>query len=378
MPATAASSKRRERDVGGSPSRESSDRDEEELEIEGVAHHNINPYKVLGIEAEASAEDVRKAYRKMALANHPDKVDPTKKNDAHHIFQEIAFAYAILSDERRRKRYDLTGRTSEILEGEDEADDFNWLDFYRAQFSEAVTEDRINNIAKEYKGSEEERQHILAAYTQYNGKLDKIYDNVMLSDILEDDDRFRQIIQEEIDKGTVQAYSAFKKITDASREKKKEEERKRRAKFDEHQLEKTIKQGNKGKFKPKNHSGKKDDLSGLAALIQSRQQARSGNIFAHLEEKYAGKGKGRAAMPADEPPEELFQKNAEKMKGARADKSMMRESVTPGEMDEFVEDDEDNLGEEEEHAVTGGKRKRRGSKSGRGNRKAARAAGPSR
>lgn len=69
----------------------------------------IDPYKTLGLLEAASADEIKTAYRKAALRWHPDKA--SDKEAAHIKFQEIAFAYAVLSDERRRKRYDSTGRT---------------------------------------------------------------------------------------------------------------------------------------------------------------------------------------------------------------------------------------------------------------------------
>ncbi|KAG9388213.1 DNAJ domain containing protein [Pyrenophora tritici-repentis] len=161
----------------------------------------IDPYEVLGLQTDATADDVKKAYRKLALKCHPDKAAPDEKEGANKAFQEIAFAYAVLSDDRRRKRYDLTGSTAETMEDDD---DFNWLKFYREQFENVVNEEAINNVANEYKGSAEERRDLIKAFKKVKGNLDRVYGIVMLSDILVDDDRFRQILDEEIENGTLQ------------------------------------------------------------------------------------------------------------------------------------------------------------------------------
>jgi molecular chaperone DnaJ len=63
-------------------------------------------YDVLGISRGASEEDVRKAFRRLALQYHPDR---NKKDDAEERFKEINEAYQILSDAKRRATYDQFG-----------------------------------------------------------------------------------------------------------------------------------------------------------------------------------------------------------------------------------------------------------------------------
>lgn len=64
-------------------------------------------YEVLGVDRKSAAEEIKKAYRKLAIKFHPDKNpdDPT----AEDKFKEAAEAYSILSDETKRKRYDQFG-----------------------------------------------------------------------------------------------------------------------------------------------------------------------------------------------------------------------------------------------------------------------------
>lgn len=63
-----------------------------------------NPYKVLGVEASASADDIQKAYRKLAKKLHPD-LNPGDKT-AEDKFKEVAGAYNLLSNSEKRKRFD--------------------------------------------------------------------------------------------------------------------------------------------------------------------------------------------------------------------------------------------------------------------------------
>ncbi|CEM09999.1 unnamed protein product [Vitrella brassicaformis CCMP3155] len=63
-------------------------------------------YDVLEVAPSASLDDIRKAYRKLALKWHPDK-NPKRRQQATEKFKQISEAYATLSDETKRRRYDL-------------------------------------------------------------------------------------------------------------------------------------------------------------------------------------------------------------------------------------------------------------------------------
>lgn len=255
---------------------------------------------------------------------HLDKAPDHLKDTAHTTFQSIAFAYAILSDETRRKRYDTTGSTSESIV---DSDGFSWTDFYSEQYRDIISGEAIEKFAKQYRGSDEEKDDLLMAYEKHKGKMDRIYEDVMLSNVTEDDDRFRAIIDAAIASGDVQGYKAYVNESQASKE--------RRIKHANREAEEAMayaeELGIKDKLFGKSSKGKSkaNGEDALMALIQKRQEGR-GSFLDNLEAKYAAKGKGkakkgqkRASDDADEvdegePSEEAFQAAAARLKKPKA------------------------------------------------------------
>jgi len=66
-------------------------------------------YEVLGVKKDSSAQDIKKAYRKLAMKYHPDRNKGDK--EAEEKFKKISEAYAVLSDTEKRKQYDTFGDT---------------------------------------------------------------------------------------------------------------------------------------------------------------------------------------------------------------------------------------------------------------------------
>ena len=71
-------------------------------EIDALSSH----YDVLGVSREATGEEIKKAYRKLARTLHPD-VNPG--DDASERFKAVTHAYEVLSDPQKRRVYDTTG-----------------------------------------------------------------------------------------------------------------------------------------------------------------------------------------------------------------------------------------------------------------------------
>ena len=64
-------------------------------------------YEVLGVERDASSQQIKSAYRKLAVKHHPDR-NPGD-DEAEELFKEAAEAYATLSEPEKRRRYDRFG-----------------------------------------------------------------------------------------------------------------------------------------------------------------------------------------------------------------------------------------------------------------------------
>ncbi|MBK6648090.1 MAG: J domain-containing protein [Anaerolineales bacterium] len=85
-------------------------------------------YKTLGVERKASADEIRAAYRKLAMKYHPDKNPGDKK--AEEKFKEINEAYQVLSDEQKRTHYDRLGSAySNYRSTGGRPGDFRWEDW---------------------------------------------------------------------------------------------------------------------------------------------------------------------------------------------------------------------------------------------------------
>ena len=72
-----------------------------------MAENKRDYYQVLGVDKSASADDIKKAYRKLAMKYHPDR-NPGDKS-AEEKFKEVGEAYEVLSDADKRSRYDSYG-----------------------------------------------------------------------------------------------------------------------------------------------------------------------------------------------------------------------------------------------------------------------------
>ena len=126
---------------------------------------DVDLYEVLDVAHDASADSIRKAYRRLALTYHPDKA-AQHGHDAEAVarkFQQVGFAYSILADEKRRKRYDATGSTSDSIWDSDEPVD--WNEYFKTLWTGEVNAKTLDEFKASYQHSEEERNDICLLYT---------------------------------------------------------------------------------------------------------------------------------------------------------------------------------------------------------------------
>jgi DnaJ homolog subfamily C member 9 len=183
-------------------------------------------------------------------------------------------------------------------------------------------------LAKKYKKSDEEKDDLLAAYEEFEGDMDKIYESVMLSDVQEDDARFREIIDAAIEAGEVESFPTYTKETAKSKKARLKRGAAEAKEAAEYAKELGVHDKVYGKKK-----GKKDGDADLAALIRSRQEDRGTSFLDQLAEKYgatngkSSKSKKRKGNEEDEPDEEAFQAAAARLgKGRGKDKASSLDS----------------------------------------------------
>ncbi|KAJ2799413.1 hypothetical protein H4R20_004452 [Coemansia guatemalensis] len=294
-------------------------------------------YELLDVPRAATDEELRKAYRKRALRTHPDKwahLDPNSEEAKARTleFQQLGYAYSILKDPKRRTIYDKTGRVDDILDVVEEGKD--WDAYFRELWSGVVDASTIEQFAKTYKGSDEEKADILSAYNIHKGDIDLIFTEVLLVEV-DDEPRFVEVIEAAIKEKSIKrtkAYTRTKK-TAAKRKRKADEEateaealRKELGLDDQlRKIKRDQKKKASGKRKHESEDGSDDDA--FKALVRQRTSSRMDAIIANIEEKYTsqqpskkkGKKSRSAKQPAAtafaEPSEEEFQALQAKMFG---------------------------------------------------------------
>jgi len=105
-------------------------------------------YQTLGVDKNATPQQIKKAYRKLAMKWHPDK-NPNNKSEAEAKFKEIGEAYSVLSDEAKRKKYDVRDQFPEANSANAQYNPHNNAKFNFTQ-NNAFTASDANNIFESF------------------------------------------------------------------------------------------------------------------------------------------------------------------------------------------------------------------------------------
>ena len=172
----------------------------------------LDLYGIFNLQRSATPPEIKKAYHKLALKCHPDKIDvnatPEEKAIQTTKFQALSAAYDILSNDEKKESYDTTGE----IPGE-EFDDMEtnpeasamWEQYFKTLF-QRVDEGKIKTFADKYRFSEEEAKDVLKYYVSCKGNLNQMLTCVMLS-TKEDKPRWiADIIEPAIKRGEVKRY----------------------------------------------------------------------------------------------------------------------------------------------------------------------------
>lgn len=217
-------------------------------------------YEVLSVNINATEKEIKKAYHKLSLLVHPDRVDESQKEIATEKFKVLGKIHSILQDSNSRKIYDDCGDFDE----EDSA--FNWKEYWFAMFKKIELKD-IQNYEMEYIGSETEIRDIKRAYESTKGNMGIMLEMIPFSNC-DSEPKIIEIVRKMVDAGEVPEYKAFfneSKVKKMRRRKKWDAEKKEAEMIDMQQLEKEM-----------------------DANMKKRSEA-FGELIANLEEKYAPK-----------------------------------------------------------------------------------------
>lgn len=235
-------------------------------------------YKLFSVAKTADEKEIKKAYYKISLLVHPDRVPESQKETATEKFKLLSKLYQTLTDKDKRALYDEQG----IIDDDDENLEGklnNWLELWRKLFK-PLTEEDINNYEKSYVGSELEKTDIKKAYLNGKGCINHMINLVPFMKV-SDAPRMQEIVREMIAAGEVPEYKIFTQ----------EPEQKRKRRHKKYARESKEADEIKAKIVAMNKKKSAADSSGgsLEQAIMARQKSRENGfntLMDKLMEKY--------------------------------------------------------------------------------------------
>jgi DnaJ family protein C protein 9 len=217
-----------------------------------------------------------------------------------------------LGNVEKKQLYDESG----TIDGEDDESIFSsnvkdWEKYWRSLFKKISKED-IDSFFKTYKDSAEERIDLLKFYDKHKGDMDLIMQEVFSEDLVEDEERFREILNDAIEKGECKSYAKF-----TNESKKKASKRKANYEKEAKEAEEMRKE-----------LGIDESQDSLRKMILSRRQVATDDLIDRLAQKYGGdKGSKKPAAAAST-------KGAKKGKKAPEESASNQENESDGEFEE--------------------------------------------
>ncbi|GET00144.1 DnaJ-domain-containing protein [Rhizophagus clarus] len=249
-------------------------------------------YSLFSLTEKATPAEIKRAYYKLALQYHPDKQlssTTEEREEKTKKFQALGFAYSILSDPKKREKYDRTGETADLPGIEDLGKD-GWDTFFKELWSGIVNAKSIEEFKNKYQGTEEERKDLIEAYNNFKGDMDKIMASVPGSSA-DDEPRFCEVLKEAIKSKEIRSYKKFIETSNTLSMDRRKKEAEREAK----------------------EAAKMAEKVGLDnKLLGSNEEAKYGGNESK-KAKTTGKGRKNKKM-IEEPTEEEFQAIQEKIK----------------------------------------------------------------
>ncbi|KAJ8937974.1 hypothetical protein NQ318_010944 [Aromia moschata] len=179
-----------------------------------------NFYNILKVKPNASEKVIKRAYHKLSLLVHPDRVEQAQKEVATEKFKVLGKIHSILQDGEKRRFYDEYGELDEFMDLT-----YNWLGYWLSMFKKIDIGD-VKKYEREYLGSETERRDIKRAYEISRGNMDTILEMVPFSNC-DSEPRITRIVRRMVENGEVEWYKAFfneSKSKKAKRRKRWEQE----------------------------------------------------------------------------------------------------------------------------------------------------------
>ena len=256
----------------------------------------LSLYAVLGVEASADVDAIKRGYRRAALKFHPDH---NRSADANEEFSYLAHAHEILSQPASRRLYDETGEhdssTSSSSSGASSASDDSSADYWRSVFPQ-VSADEIEAFREKYVGSAEELEDVKAAYQRYGGDVQSVLDSVPYAEA-DSVPRLCQLLNEHC-----------RARISAAQQKKLQRKAEAWQRSEREEFEALAISGSAEEKQAAQAAGDMGQLVAMLARRKEEAQQKQEQYLKHLTDKYGGgdkrkrltsgkaKGKGRAGQ----------------------------------------------------------------------------------